>query len=1053
LPKLKFLLIILILLINLSFAQTGAKYLVIAHDSYVSAIKPLVDWKTKKGIQAKCVPLSQTGNTVSEIKSFIYNAYCTWNPRPEYILLVGSPNVLPAYQDAYDDYYADIGGGTYQIELCIGRFHCATLAQCSVMVAKTIGYEKCATTNDSLWFLKGTTIVREDNPPDPYYQPDCRYVRNLWLTAGYTHIDSFLSTSGDNQDSVINAINDGRAFVVFRGQSTNYWWSPFTVNPYNTDNGYKLPIVVSGTCATISLAPGESMVGDAFLRAGTIQNPKGAVGFFGTTGSSNLVSQYRSLVTKGFFQALFQESTLPLGVAAKRAKFIMDSVLPDPLRYMEWNLLGDPELNVWTQKPKPMTVSYDSLVLFQPTTFPVQVRYQGIPVSNALVCVMMDSTVYTYGYTDGSGLVTLNFTPQHNGALQVTVTAHNYFPYEETAMVYGGSPDAGVVQIVLPSGIIDSTGPIYPRAKVKNYGSSTATLTVTFKISTVYNQSRNKTLGAMVEDTVNFPAWTPSRGLYVTRCSTYLSGDVNHNNDTLAGSFTVLVRDAGVKLIMAPSGIIDSGSVITPKAKVKNFGTIQASFPVTFRIGTFYNNTQNVNNLNPGDSTIVGFTPWAALQKGTYATKCTTSLTGDANPFNNSLISSVTVRARRTISGKVKYYSNQNPIESTKIVLSGARTDTTLTDSSGYYHFTNLFDSLVYNVTPQKKNQQRQTAVGVYDAGLILEYGVNIIPLDSLQQIAADVSGNEIISSYDAALVLQYAVGMRNHFPVGYESGSDTFDWVFRPPTRTYAPLLVNQLNQDYRAILYGDVSGNWNSQPTSPELKGLALNSVYFGNSSEKEKNETQDKPESGLFVFPIKVYDLNDVISADIILDYVAEEITIKNVTLGDSTLDYLFAWGVDKKIIKIALAGVRSLHGSVELAKVFYQINTPGIPNPIRIRSIVFNESPIINSLPNDNVEDNKRDLSSQLSLLQNQPNPFKAKTIIAYSLPMTTIAKLSIYNSSGREVKILFNGKLTAGFHYVQWDGKDNSGQILPTGIYFCRLETERIQEIKKIVKLE
>ena len=429
---------LLLLTIGFSFAQTGAKYLVIYHDMFNEAIRPLVEWKTKKGIPAVSVPLSQIGNTPSQIKSYIQTAYNTWDPRPEYILLVGSPDLLPSYvfpvEHYSDDYYADMTGN-YEIELCIGRFHCATLEQCSVMVAKSIGYEKSETMHDSTWFSKGTTIVREDAPPDPYYQADCHYIRNLWLNAGYIHVDSFISTQGDNRDSVINAINDGRAFVVYRGQACSYWWSPFNVDPDTTNNGYKLPVVVSGSEAVLTLTPGETMLADAFLRAGTVQNPNGAVGFFGTTLLGALTSQYHSAVTKGFFQALYQDSIFTMGGAAKRGKFIMDSILPNQLRYNEWNLLGDPELNVWTKTPQLLTVTHDTIVFLQPTDFLVSVSHSGEPVRNALVCVMMDSTVYNYGYTDSTGQVTLSFTPQHVGILQVTVTGHNYFPYEGTVSV------------------------------------------------------------------------------------------------------------------------------------------------------------------------------------------------------------------------------------------------------------------------------------------------------------------------------------------------------------------------------------------------------------------------------------------------------------------------------------------------------------------------------------------------------------------------------------------------------------------------------------------
>ena len=441
--KLKRLLLNLIITLHIfcsfALAQTGAKYLVIAHNNFVQAIRPLVEWKTKKGVLAVCVPLSVTGNTPTQIKSYILNAYNNWNPRPEFILLVGSPDLLPAYNYITDDYYADISGN-YRIELCIGRFHCQTPAQCSVMVAKTIGYEKALASQDTTWFCKGTTIIYEDYPPDPYYQPDCRYIRNLWLDAGYIQVDSFIDLAGHNQDDVINAINNGRAFVVYRDQSVGYWSQPFYFDPDNLNNGYKLPIVVSGTCATLTLSPGENMLGDDFLRAGTFQNPKGAVGFFGTSDAASHVSGYRSAVTKGFFRAIFVDSIFILGEATKRAKFIMDSLLPNQTRYREWNLLGDPELNIWTKAPKRLTVIYDTIVfLNQPTNFPVWVSFAGLPVRNALVCAMMDSTVYAYDYTDNNGLATLSFIPRNLGRIDITVTAHNFFPYEGFADVRVGN--------------------------------------------------------------------------------------------------------------------------------------------------------------------------------------------------------------------------------------------------------------------------------------------------------------------------------------------------------------------------------------------------------------------------------------------------------------------------------------------------------------------------------------------------------------------------------------------------------------------------------------
>ncbi|MEO0114049.1 MAG: C25 family cysteine peptidase [candidate division WOR-3 bacterium] len=640
--KTKFWAIGLFLLSTISLAQTGARYLVIAHDTFVDAIRPLVEWKTKKGVKAVCVPLSQIGATPDQIKSYIQNAYNNWNPQPEYVLLVGSPNLLPSYNNAFDDYYADMTGN-YQIELCIGRFPCPTVAKCSVMVAKTIGYEKSETMHDSTWFIKGTTIVREDVPPDPYYQSDCRYIRNLWLNYGnYIHVDSFLSTQGHNQDSVINAINNGRAFVVFRGQSVGSWYWPFNVNPNLTNNGYKLPIVVSGTCATITLAPNEAMLGDSFLRVGTVQNPKGAVGFFGTSQVGSNISQYRGAVTRGFFRALYEENIFTMGGAAKRGKFIMDSLYPNQTRYREWNLLGDPELNVWTSQPKKLTVVHDTILFLQPTIFPVTVSCSGAPVNQALVCVMMDSTIYAYDYTDSTGSVVFSITPQHPGTLAVTVTAHNRFPYEGSANVI--LRDVGVTEIVVPQGITDSTNPIIPQSRVKNYGTTIETFNITFRIGTTYYQTRSKTLGPGVEDTVNFSPWTPTRGSYLVRCSTHLV-DNNPTNDTLSALVIVRVFDVGVSQIIAPSGHISSGVLVLPTVRATNYGTEIQTFPVYFRIcssqDTIYSDDTTVTIAGNQNATLY-FSPWLS-QPGFYHSFVCTALGGDFNPTNDTLSNNFTV--------------------------------------------------------------------------------------------------------------------------------------------------------------------------------------------------------------------------------------------------------------------------------------------------------------------------------------------------------------------------------------------------------------------------
>jgi hypothetical protein len=77
-------------------------------------------------------------------------------------------------------------------------------------------------------------------------------------------------------------------------------------------------------------------------------------------------------------------------------------------------------------------------------------------------------------------------------------------------------------------------------------------------------------------------------------------------------------------------------------------------------------------------------------------------------------------------------------------------------------------------------------------------------------------------------------------------------------------------------------------------------------------------------------------------------------------------------------------------------------------------------------------------STLRLAGNFPNPFNPKTTIRFELPSAGQAKLSVYDASGRLLRTLVDGKLPAGAHSALWDGKDEAGQSLASGIYLYRL---------------
>ena len=85
-----------------------------------------------------------------------------------------------------------------------------------------------------------------------------------------------------------------------------------------------------------------------------------------------------------------------------------------------------------------------------------------------------------------------------------------------------------------------------------------------------------------------------------------------------------------------------------------------------------------------------------------------------------------------------------------------------------------------------------------------------------------------------------------------------------------------------------------------------------------------------------------------------------------------------------------------------------------------------------------------------LYQNHPNPFNSSTTISYDLLETLDMRLEIYDIRGNVVKKLFEGRQTAGHHVLGWDGRDNQGLSVVSGIYFYKLSSNKFTVTRKMV---
>lgn len=88
-----------------------------------------------------------------------------------------------------------------------------------------------------------------------------------------------------------------------------------------------------------------------------------------------------------------------------------------------------------------------------------------------------------------------------------------------------------------------------------------------------------------------------------------------------------------------------------------------------------------------------------------------------------------------------------------------------------------------------------------------------------------------------------------------------------------------------------------------------------------------------------------------------------------------------------------------------------------------------------------------------LSQNHPNPFNPETEISYYLPVDAHVNLSIYNILGQKVKTLVDGFETAGWKNSRWDGRDEKGIEITSGVYFYKICAGGFVEIKKMIMLK
>jgi len=270
--------------------------------------------------------------------------------------------------------------------------------------------------------------------------------------------------------------------------------------------------------------------------------------------------------------------------------------------------------------------------------------------------------------------------------------------------------------------------------------------------------------------------------------------------------------------------------------------------------------------------------------------------------------------------------------------------------------------------------------ISAFDASLILQHTVEKIILTGDSITRADVSGNGTVRAYDAALILRYSSGIISSFPAELAKRSVESEDIPMKYTMSY--------DEDNRIL----------SVPVSIENAG----NIY---SMEIELNH------SGL--------EYKGMVPGDIIKDYIT------------GTSDP----GKPDGTLKFSMAGSSPVSENGTVVTFQFSVINEDDFNNFEITEILLNETEYdLANLKFDKL------IPKVFKLSQNYPNPFNPETTIKYQLPEGGRVELSIYNILGQKVRTLINKDINAGYHSIKWNGRNDRGITVASGIYIYMIRT-------------
>ncbi len=993
------------------------RILVIKHSMFDATIQPWVDWKRQLGFTVDVVDVTQAGSTAANIKTYIQNQY-DLNNGLMFVQLVGDAPQIPTLTysgGGSDPSYALLAGNDNYYDIFVGRFSAQTVAELETQVARSIYYERDIAPG-ATWLEKAIGIASAEggSGQGDMGESDITHINNIrtdLLNYGYTTVDQIYDP-GATAAQVSNSVNQGRGFINYCGHGADTYWVTTNFNNNNANaltNDYMLPLIVSVACVNGNFVS-QTCFAEAWMRSvnETTNAPAGAITFWGSTINQSWAPPMRGQdeVTDLLVGNLkYRVGGLLFNGAHKIIEVYGSQGLADA---RTWTIFGDASLMVRTKNPQVITATFNPVLFLGMSSFAVQT------IPGGRITLTNNGIIYGKGIADATGncVINLDIIPDLPMDMTLTISAFDYQTYIQTIQVLPSSGPYLVVEETTFSDVNDNiftTGEtVFLDMNLSNIGSETAT-SVSVTLST--NDS------------------------YVTLLNPTLTiGDIDSGNVSSTGTFQIQLSNS------------------IPDEHTVNLHI----FIATSDGETFENNCS-----------FIAYAPaitWGPLQ------------INDSLGNNNGRIDAgenVTITFNVTNSG----HCDAADISTTLIV-------------NGVSHLITPIISTIENLPVSQTGQM------IYNVTFSSQ-----IPMGTSVQLTAMTMFGEYLSVHTYTIVV--GIVMEN-----FDFGFSNFPWVFEGGNWTISPDSFNgsmaakspsinnnsstSISITYQCPQAGEISF-WkkvSSEPSCDFLKFYINGILKFQWSGTDDFWSQVTYPVSpGTNVFKWEYVKNNGSYQGsdcawldDIIFPSTGEQIGIPVfvIDMEDINFGEVIVNTIVSQTVTICNCGTASMLGTIATESPFslgepsmpayyleyiipvgesftFNVNFQPLQNSVYTGTLIINSddpNALVNTIPlygtGQPVANDDPVAVLVTSLKGCYPNPFNPTTTISFSIKEKAPVELVIYNILGQKVRTLVNQPLEPGEHSIVWNGTDNKGRSVASGIYFYRMKAGNYSETKKMV---